>query len=527
MARRLQASLHSPAPPRPLVRAGTRENARCARASSPSGRASRVRRGRRRALRPTADAAPPSPPPQPAPPTAMAPKLKLYTYPGNKVCDEGRDGGGAARIAARRAAAAAAAGGRALQRAGGACGANAQRPRAPEARRGSLRRHRRRRRAPPPFPPLFQNANKALIAAKYAGVAVDTPRFTLGTDNKTPAFLKLSPSGKVPALEVAPGVGVFESNAIARYIAKLAPDAGLLGGGDPLAQAQVRVGEGGVDGARKTPRQAPPDPSPLLSPTLAGRCLDRLHDGRSGRPAPLLVPTARGHLAALGRERGGRQRGPQEGAGRARRAPGDAHVPRGGRGDARRHRRRVQRVFGVHQIVRRDLPQVRPARHPLVRDRRQPAARQGGARGRPSLRQDHDVRPDDRGRGQGGPARQGRAGGGRARGARGGRRRGRRAQAEEPARPPPAVPDGARLLEAALLQHARRQVPGGVHRGALEGRRRPQLADERGVPRLRPRRLLALVLRLQVPRGEHGQLRRHEQGVGGEGQRESVGVLAG
>lgn len=45
--------------------------------------------------------------------------------------------------------------------------------------------------------PGNKNANKALIAAKYAGVAIDVPRFQMGVDNKTPAFLKLNPNGKV------------------------------------------------------------------------------------------------------------------------------------------------------------------------------------------------------------------------------------------------------------------------------------------------------------------------------------------
>lgn len=71
-------------------------------------------------------------------------------------------------------------------------------------------------------------AFKILIAAEYAGVNVELPEFKLGQDNTTPEFLKKSPLGKVPVLETANGA-LFESNAIARYIARLRPDAELLG----------------------------------------------------------------------------------------------------------------------------------------------------------------------------------------------------------------------------------------------------------------------------------------------------------
>jgi len=63
------------------------------------------------------------------------------------------------------------------------------------------------------------NTWKALIAAKYAGVNVETPSFTLGTDNKKPEFLEKSPLGKVPVLETAEGA-LFEAHAIARYFAR-------------------------------------------------------------------------------------------------------------------------------------------------------------------------------------------------------------------------------------------------------------------------------------------------------------------
>ncbi|XP_022136686.1 elongation factor 1-gamma [Momordica charantia] len=73
-----------------------------------------------------------------------------------------------------------------------------------------------------------KNAFKAQIAGEYNGVKVDiVPDFTMGVSNKTPEFLKMNPIGKVPVLETPDGA-VFESNAIARYVARL-KDSGLFG----------------------------------------------------------------------------------------------------------------------------------------------------------------------------------------------------------------------------------------------------------------------------------------------------------
>lgn len=88
--------------------------------------------------------------------------------------------------------------------------------------------------------PGNKNANKALIAAEYAGVPIETPRFEMGKSNKTEAFLKLNPFGKVPTLETSSGEGVFESNAIARFVARQSPAAAAqLLGRTPIEQAQV------------------------------------------------------------------------------------------------------------------------------------------------------------------------------------------------------------------------------------------------------------------------------------------------
>lgn len=74
-----------------------------------------------------------------------------------------------------------------------------------------------------------KNAFKALITAEYTGVKVELVKnFEMGVTNKTPEFLKMNPIGKVPVLETPDGP-IFESNAIARYVARLKADNPLLG----------------------------------------------------------------------------------------------------------------------------------------------------------------------------------------------------------------------------------------------------------------------------------------------------------
>jgi glutathione S-transferase len=84
---------------------------------------------------------------------------------------------------------------------------------------------------------------KALIAAEYGGISdeIEYPTdFKMGTDNKTEEFLKFSPVGKVPALKIkGTDHGVFESNAIARYIARVGKDVQGLLGKDAYEQSQI------------------------------------------------------------------------------------------------------------------------------------------------------------------------------------------------------------------------------------------------------------------------------------------------
>ena len=68
----------------------------------------------------------------------------------------------------------------------------------------------------------------ALIAAQYNDVYIHVPKFEMGVENKSEEFLKMNPNGKVPVLKTPEGA-IFESTAIARYVARMRNDTGLLG----------------------------------------------------------------------------------------------------------------------------------------------------------------------------------------------------------------------------------------------------------------------------------------------------------
>lgn len=68
------------------------------------------------------------------------------------------------------------------------------------------------------YPGNFR-AYKALIAAQFSGAKVNLASdFVFGETNKSEAFLKKFPLGKVPAFETADGKYLTESNAIAYYV---------------------------------------------------------------------------------------------------------------------------------------------------------------------------------------------------------------------------------------------------------------------------------------------------------------------
>ncbi|KAJ3258709.1 Elongation factor 1-gamma [Boothiomyces macroporosus] len=76
----------------------------------------------------------------------------------------------------------------------------------------------------PFFGKIYSYANnprvqKALIAAKYNKLDVQESIISVGKENTLPEFLAKFPLGKVPAFEGADGFTVYESNAIAYYVA--------------------------------------------------------------------------------------------------------------------------------------------------------------------------------------------------------------------------------------------------------------------------------------------------------------------
>mmetsp|Transcript_20433 Transcript_20433/g.33572 ORF Transcript_20433/g.33572 Transcript_20433/m.33572 type:complete len:437 (+) Transcript_20433:91-1401(+) len=77
------------------------------------------------------------------------------------------------------------------------------------------------------YPGNFR-AFKILVAAEYNGIDIEIPDFKMLEDNKTPEFLAKSPLGKVPVLDTPQG-SIFESNAIARYVARMRRDTELYG----------------------------------------------------------------------------------------------------------------------------------------------------------------------------------------------------------------------------------------------------------------------------------------------------------
>lgn len=71
-------------------------------------------------------------------------------------------------------------------------------------------------------------AQKALIAAKFNGIALEKKAFDPHKDPAKPEFIAKNPTGKVPFLETDMGC-IFTSNAIARYIARCRADTALCG----------------------------------------------------------------------------------------------------------------------------------------------------------------------------------------------------------------------------------------------------------------------------------------------------------
>ncbi|KAG8956087.1 hypothetical protein FRC03_010967 [Tulasnella sp. 419] len=79
------------------------------------------------------------------------------------------------------------------------------------------------------IPIQVQGARIKAVAA-YGGVDIKLAEgYEHGTTNKSAEYKAKFPSGKIPALETPSGFSLFETSAIARYIASLAPNSTLLG----------------------------------------------------------------------------------------------------------------------------------------------------------------------------------------------------------------------------------------------------------------------------------------------------------
>ncbi|KAF7327190.1 Elongation factor 1-gamma [Mycena kentingensis (nom. inval.)] len=78
--------------------------------------------------------------------------------------------------------------------------------------------------------PAQASARPIRAVAALTGLSIDIPSdYKHFEDNKKPAFLNKFPHGKIPAWEGKDGFKLFESGAIARYLAGLAQGKGLLG----------------------------------------------------------------------------------------------------------------------------------------------------------------------------------------------------------------------------------------------------------------------------------------------------------
>jgi len=83
------------------------------------------------------------------------------------------------------------------------------------------------------------NFLKSEIAGHFGGVKVELiDGFEFGKTNKTEEFFKLNPNGQIPTAVTSDGP-IFESNAIAYYVARIGHDAKALLGDTPYQQAQV------------------------------------------------------------------------------------------------------------------------------------------------------------------------------------------------------------------------------------------------------------------------------------------------
>ncbi|GIJ86748.1 hypothetical protein Asppvi_005643 [Aspergillus pseudoviridinutans] len=82
---------------------------------------------------------------------------------------------------------------------------------------------------------------KIQAAAQINGLDINlAPDFQMGITNRSPEFLAKFPMGKVPCLETSHGALLFESDAIAQFVADSGPHREQLLGRDALERASIR-----------------------------------------------------------------------------------------------------------------------------------------------------------------------------------------------------------------------------------------------------------------------------------------------
>ncbi|MEO0536132.1 MAG: glutathione S-transferase family protein [Cyanobacteria bacterium P01_A01_bin.123] len=84
--------------------------------------------------------------------------------------------------------------------------------------------------------PESGNCYKVQLLLQQLAITVEWVTIDLlKQENRSPNYLSKNPSGKVPLLEIQPGIFLAESNAILQYLSRGTP----LWPSDPLAQAQT------------------------------------------------------------------------------------------------------------------------------------------------------------------------------------------------------------------------------------------------------------------------------------------------
>jgi elongation factor 1-gamma len=88
--------------------------------------------------------------------------------------------------------------------------------------------------------PNNARVHKSLIASQFNGVKVQEQEVSLKNgDHKTPEFLQVNPFGKVPTAWVSENDGIFESNSILRYVARVGDNKFTLYGDDDLEASKI------------------------------------------------------------------------------------------------------------------------------------------------------------------------------------------------------------------------------------------------------------------------------------------------